>query len=113
VTPGTEGEDKKQETQWNLEAIAEVLNAECRSLNWTLVAKNFDSPNLVIRSEAEYQLLVRIFLVLLHDFPEFLADFHLSFCDLIPMNCVQLRNLILSAFPKVGYIHTKHIYIQY
>jgi CCR4-NOT transcription complex subunit 1 len=49
-----------------------------------------------------YKGTLRIFLVLLHDFPEFLADFHLSFCDVIPMNCVQLRNLILSAFPKVN-----------
>lgn len=47
-----------------------------------------------------YKGTLRILLVLLHDFPEFLSDFHLSFCDQIPMNCVQLRNLILSAFPK-------------
>lgn len=39
-------------------------------------------------------------LVLLHDFPEFLCDYHLSFCDVIPTTCVQLRNLILSAFPR-------------
>jgi len=47
-----------------------------------------------------YKGTLRILLVLLHDFPEFLCDFHLSFCDLIPLNCVQLRNLILSAFPR-------------
>ena len=47
-----------------------------------------------------YKGTLRILLVLLHDFPEFLSDFHLSFCDLIPLNCVQLRNLILSAFPR-------------
>lgn len=47
-----------------------------------------------------YKGTLRVLLVLLHDFPEFLCDFHLSFCDLIPMNCVQLRNLILSAFPR-------------
>ena len=39
-------------------------------------------------------------LVLLHDFPEFLCDYHLSFCDVIPPTCVQLRNLVLSAFPR-------------
>jgi CCR4-NOT transcription complex subunit 1 len=47
-----------------------------------------------------YKGTLRVLLVLLHDFPEFLCDFHLSLCDLIPLNCVQLRNLILSAFPR-------------
>ena len=39
-------------------------------------------------------------LVLLHDFPEFLCDYHYSFCDVISPNCIQMRNLILSAFPR-------------
>lgn len=47
-----------------------------------------------------YKGTLRVLLVLLHDFPEFLCDFHLSFCDVIPPSCVQLRNLILSAFPR-------------
>lgn len=38
--------------------------------------------------------------VLLHDFPEFLCDYHYSFCDVIPPTCIQLRNIILSAFPR-------------
>jgi CCR4-NOT transcription complex subunit 1 len=47
-----------------------------------------------------YKGTLRVFLVLLHDFPEFLCDFHLSLCDIIPSTCVQLRNLVLSAFPR-------------
>ena len=47
-----------------------------------------------------YKGTLRVLLVLLHDFPEFLCDFHLSFCDIIPPTCVQLRNLVLSAFPR-------------
>jgi CCR4-NOT transcription complex subunit 1 len=47
-----------------------------------------------------YKGALRLLLVLLHDFPEFLCDYHLSFCDVIPVNAIQLRNLILSAFPK-------------
>ncbi|KAI9346099.1 CCR4-Not complex component [Obelidium mucronatum] len=39
-------------------------------------------------------------LVLLHDFPEFLCDYHFSFVEVIPHSCIQLRNLILSAFPR-------------
>lgn len=47
-----------------------------------------------------YKGTLRVLLVLLHDFPEFLCDFHYAFCDVIPPNCIQMRNLILSAFPR-------------
>jgi CCR4-NOT transcription complex subunit 1 len=47
-----------------------------------------------------YEGTLRVLLVLLHDFPTFLAGFHLSFCNVIPESCVQLRNIILSATPK-------------
>lgn len=47
-----------------------------------------------------YKGCLKVFLVLLHDFPEFLADYHLSLSDLIPLSCTQLRNVILSAFPR-------------
>ncbi|KNC97024.1 CCR4-NOT core subunit CDC39 [Spizellomyces punctatus DAOM BR117] len=47
-----------------------------------------------------YRATLRILLVLLHDFPEFLCDYHFSFVDVIPHTCIQLRNLILSAFPR-------------
>lgn len=47
-----------------------------------------------------YEGSLRVFLVLLHDFPSFLAGYYLSFCNVIPASCVQLRNLILSASPK-------------
>jgi CCR4-NOT transcription complex subunit 1 len=47
-----------------------------------------------------YKGTLRVLLVLLHDFPEFLSDYHFSFCDVLPVTCVQLRNLMLSAFPR-------------
>eukprot|EP00850_Spirogloea_muscicola_P021681 SM000258S09097 [mRNA] locus=s258:124363:135751:+ [translate_table: standard] len=47
-----------------------------------------------------YKGSLRVLLVLLHDFPEFLCDYHFSFCDVIPSSCIQMRNLILSAFPR-------------
>ena len=47
-----------------------------------------------------YRASLKILLVLLHDFPEFLCDYHLSLCDVIPSTCIQMRNLILSAFPR-------------
>ena len=49
---------------------------------------------------SSFQGTLRVLLVLLHDFPEFLCDYHFSFCDVIPPNCIQMRNLILSAFPR-------------
>lgn len=41
----------------------------------------------------------RILLVLLHDFPEFLSQAYYALGDAIPPSCIQLHNLVLSAFP--------------
>ncbi|EUD73768.1 hypothetical protein YYG_00856 [Plasmodium vinckei petteri] len=50
--------------------------------------------------ESLYIGTVRILLVLLHDFPEFLCSYYVTFCSLFPINCIQLRNIVLSAFPR-------------
>ena len=47
-----------------------------------------------------YRGALRLLLVLLHDFPEFLCEHHHALCDVIPPNCIQMRNLVLSAFPR-------------
>jgi CCR4-NOT transcription complex subunit 1 len=47
-----------------------------------------------------YKGTIRIILVLLHDYPDFLSDFYTSFCDVLPASCIQLRNVILSAFSR-------------
>jgi CCR4-NOT transcription complex subunit 1 len=47
-----------------------------------------------------YRGTLRVLLVLLHDFPEFLCENHFALCDAIPPSCIQMRNLILSAFPR-------------
>jgi CCR4-NOT transcription complex subunit 1 len=47
-----------------------------------------------------YYGTLRTLLVLLHDFPEFLCECHFCFCDILPAPCVQIRNIILSAFPR-------------
>ncbi|VDN24848.1 unnamed protein product [Cylicostephanus goldi] len=44
--------------------------------------------------------LLRVLLVILHDFPELLCEYHYVIIDTIPPNCVQLRNLVLSAYPR-------------
>lgn len=46
-----------------------------------------------------YRGSLRLLLVLLHDFPEFLSEYYFTLCDIIPPRCIQLRNIILSAFP--------------
>jgi CCR4-NOT transcription complex subunit 1 len=43
--------------------------------------------------------LLRTLLVVLHDFPDYLSTNHLTLCNLIPPGCLQLKNLVLSAFP--------------
>lgn len=46
-----------------------------------------------------YKGTLRVMLVILHDFPEFFIDYHTSFCDVLPPSCIQLRNVVLSAYP--------------
>eukprot|EP01061_Rhynchopus_euleeides_P015837 TRINITY_DN26935_c0_g1_i1.p1 TRINITY_DN26935_c0_g1~~TRINITY_DN26935_c0_g1_i1.p1 ORF type:complete len:626 (+),score=319.62 TRINITY_DN26935_c0_g1_i1:126-1880(+) len=47
-----------------------------------------------------YKGTLKVLLVLLHDFPEFLCNYHFSFCDVLPPICIQMRNVILSSFPR-------------
>lgn len=47
-----------------------------------------------------YRGVLRILLILHHDFPEFLAENHFRLCNTIPAHCTQLRNLVLSAYPS-------------
>jgi CCR4-NOT transcription complex subunit 1 len=57
-----------------------------------------------------YKGTLRVLLVLLHDFPEFLCDYHYGFCDVIPPNCIQASELaerITSIF-----IHVKVFYLS-
>ncbi|XP_070201958.1 CCR4-NOT transcription complex subunit 1-like isoform X11 [Littorina saxatilis] len=58
------------------------------------------NADLTKSTQLLYKGTLRVLLVLLHDFPEFLCDYHYTFCDVIPPNCIQMRNLILSAFPR-------------
>lgn len=46
-----------------------------------------------------YRGSLSVLLVLLHDFPEFLTEYYFTLCDAVPPRCIQLRNIILSAYP--------------
>lgn len=56
-----------------------------------------------------YRGALRILLVLLHDFPEFLSEYYFTLCDAIPPRCIQLRNIILSAFPSSILLPDPHL----
>lgn len=47
-----------------------------------------------------YRGTVELFLVLHHDFPEFLAKHHFQLLNAIPPRCIQLRSLVTSATPS-------------
>lgn len=49
---------------------------------------------------AMYQGTSRIFLALLHDCPQLFIEYHYVLCKHIPSSFVQIRNLVLSAFPE-------------
>jgi CCR4-NOT transcription complex subunit 1 len=44
--------------------------------------------------------ILKLMLMLLHDFPEFVLTYHVQLCDAIPLCCVQIRNVVLCAFPS-------------
>ena len=49
--------------------------------------------------QAFYHATLRVISVIKQDFPDFLSDFHFNFVNSLPDHCIQLRNLILSAYP--------------
>lgn len=64
------------------------------------IAPYLSAPKMHDASRVFFKGTMRIVLVLLHDFPEFLAEYYHSLIDAIPPHCVQFRNVILSAFPR-------------
>ncbi len=74
----------------------------------TLLCDMFDFLKLVIVPGEQppatvvlyFEAVLRITLVLLHDFPDFLSTHYFDFLCAIPEQCQQLRNIILSAVPK-------------
>uniref|UniRef100_A0A0K0EDC4 CCR4-NOT transcription complex subunit 1 n=1 Tax=Strongyloides stercoralis TaxID=6248 RepID=A0A0K0EDC4_STRER len=66
----------------------------------------FLSPFLGKNSEMKtsiqhlYSGLLKLLLVLLHDFPDLLSEYYFKLVDYVPIHCTQVRNIILSAYPK-------------
>jgi CCR4-NOT transcription complex subunit 1 len=68
--------------------------------HFTILEPQLRNNSLNNTSRVLYRATLRILLILLHDFPEYLTSYHHSLVNVIPVNCIQLRNLILSAFPS-------------
>ncbi|XP_068117639.1 CCR4-NOT transcription complex subunit 1-like isoform X2 [Hyperolius riggenbachi] len=66
---------------------------------FTYLAPFFRSLEFTKPMKVLYSGTLRALRVLFRNFPEFLCEYYYSFCDVLPHNCIQLRNLILSAFP--------------
>ncbi len=67
------------------------------------------SADLQPASRDLYRGSLRLLLVLLHDFPDFLNEYYFSLCDAIPQRCIQLRNVILSAYPPSVTLPDPHL----
>ncbi|KAH9483822.1 CCR4-NOT transcription complex subunit 1 [Psilocybe cubensis] len=65
--------------------------------------------DLQVAARDLYRGALRLLLVLLHDFPEFLSEYYFTLCDAIPPRCIQLRNIILSAFPPAIVLPDPHL----
>lgn len=46
-----------------------------------------------------YRATLRVLMVLLHDFPDFLSEYYFSLSNALSSRCVQFRNIIACAFP--------------
>lgn len=82
-----------KDKRWDLytqlmEALLKYTGELVKPVDGSLVALNF------------YRGVLRVLLVIHHDYPEFLAENHFRLCNSIPMHCTQLRNLIVSAYPS-------------
>ncbi|GFZ43225.1 hypothetical protein JCM24511_00944, partial [Saitozyma sp. JCM 24511] len=72
-----------------------------RCLMWLLrfLAPFLKTGELNNASRSIFRGTVRLLLVLMHDFPEFLVEYYHTLSTAIPPQCVQLRNIVLAAFP--------------
>ncbi|KAI9261911.1 CCR4-Not complex component, Not1-domain-containing protein [Helicostylum pulchrum] len=90
-----------QETQHNGWTICfKLMKAHLLFLKTLLQQRGYQGRQLGPSEKAFYQGTLRFLVVMLHDYPEFLCEHYLSFIQLLPSECIQLRNVILSSFPR-------------
>eukprot|EP01064_Diplonema_japonicum_P037555 TRINITY_DN880_c3_g1_i1.p1 TRINITY_DN880_c3_g1~~TRINITY_DN880_c3_g1_i1.p1 ORF type:complete len:2042 (+),score=488.60 TRINITY_DN880_c3_g1_i1:217-6342(+) len=81
--------------QYNSDAYLRLLSAAIVYLSPALKTAEFTEPQRLF-----YKGLLKVFMVINHDFPTFLYKYFVPLCTVIPRNCFQLRNVVLSAKPK-------------
>ena len=72
-----------------------------RCLMWLLrfMSPFLKSGEMDTGARSVYKATLKLLLVVLHDFPDFLVEYYHTLSTAIPTHCVQLRNIVLSAFP--------------
>ncbi|EIW72732.1 hypothetical protein TREMEDRAFT_72862 [Tremella mesenterica DSM 1558] len=73
-----------------------------RCLMWMLrfLSPMLKTGDMTASSRFLIRATLRLMLVLLHDFPDFLSEFYHTLSTAIPTTSVQMRNVVLSAFPS-------------
>jgi len=85
-----------------------LLSEECPDLYSILITDLLKYLQLILTSDALsnpivkdfYKGVLRVFLVLLQDFPDFLSEFSYLIIEDMPVGLTQLRNIVLSVFPR-------------
>ncbi|KAI8367053.1 CCR4-Not complex component, Not1-domain-containing protein [Blakeslea trispora] len=75
-----------------------LISAHLGFLRQLLSARK--SRRFSVSEKAFYQGTLRFLVVILHDYPEFLCQHYHALIQLLPVDCIQLRNVILSSFPR-------------
>lgn len=82
----------------NNEGWPHIIQFLCDLLDFEgAYAQDKDFPKAI---SVMYQGTSRIFLAVLHDCPQLFIEYHYTLCMHIPSSFVQIRNLVLSAFPE-------------
>ena len=76
------------------DVFARIMEAALSFVSHQLRLRRYDLGTVNL-----YQALLRILLLLHHDYPTFLADTHFKLCNAVHRDDCQLLNLILSACP--------------
>ncbi|TGZ79593.1 Not1-domain-containing protein [Ascodesmis nigricans] len=77
------------------EIFTKILSAYFRLLNAVIMGQPLSHIAKILHQGA-----LRTFLVIHHDFPDYLAAYSFPILDEMSIRCVQLRNLVLSALPR-------------
>lgn len=83
----------------NLENGYEIFNGNLICL-FSFLKPHLEKHKLSESIELLYRATLKILLVLLHDFSDFLCEYYNKLCDEIAPNCIQMKNMILSAYPR-------------